>query len=125
MLVVNWDCVDVHRNFVAGFVMEKSCRLDRLRSSDCNSQRTLCAAEFATCLVAVQQCLANAATANNFVARMSSDAFCSRAPVDDPLLQIKHAYPGQETLEDVATDLELVKSRHGFAVVVDEFIGQN
>jgi hypothetical protein len=80
MLVVDWNCADLNRNFVPSFVMDKSAGFRRTRGLDGSRHRTFFTTELASGMIAMEEWLTDARFSDNFMAAAAGYPLCTVAP---------------------------------------------
>jgi hypothetical protein len=79
-------------------------------------ERAILVAEFTPRLIALQQRFCDTGMPNHFVAGSPRYVFCSVAPQYDFLLHVDDAESCRHAFQDAATDLGIVKCRHGLGL---------
>src|SRR5579863_8977808 len=115
MRVADGNRPDAHRNFMSRFVVEKSCVQDGMRRFHRPRDWTILLAEFASRLVAVQQCFPNTRVPDHFMPCMPADALRAIAPQDDVLLQVNDTQSRRQAFENAAIDFRVVEREHAMA----------
>lgn len=105
MLVVHGRGAPPDRNFISGFVVQKTQGFGGTRRLDGARDGAVFVAEFATRLIAVQQRFRDAGVANDFVAQVACDALRAIAPEDNFLLHVDDAQADGEAIDNAATDV--------------------
>ena len=84
-------CADVNRNFVTGFVMEKSAGARGMGGLDGSRRGSFFTAEFTAGVITMEKRISYARLAYDFGASMTCNAFSAVAPKDESLLQVDNA----------------------------------